>query len=90
MAAGNSPAMMAKNVGQGSQYLWAYRDADGDFFDGGKTYRLHVPANIPAKNFWSLVVYDNLSRSLLKTSQRLPSVSSYTNPVVNMARSTSR
>ena len=29
MAAGNSPAMMAKNVGQGSQYLWTYRDADG-------------------------------------------------------------
>jgi hypothetical protein len=83
MAAGNSPAMMAKNVGQGSQYLWAYRDADGDYFDGGKTYRLHVPANIPAKNFWSLVVYDNLSRSLLQTSQRLPSVSSYSNPIVN-------
>ena len=43
MAAGNSPAMMEKNVGQGSQYLWTYRDADGDFLDGGKTYRLHVP-----------------------------------------------
>jgi hypothetical protein len=83
MAAGNSPAMMAKNVGQGSQYLWAYRDADGDYFDGGKTYTLHIPANIPAENFWSVVVYDNLSRSLLKTSQRLPSISSYTNPVVN-------
>ena len=27
MAAGNSPAMMEKNVGQGSQYLWTYRDA---------------------------------------------------------------
>src|SRR5262245_20545054 len=29
MAAGNSPAMMAKNVGQGSQYLWTYRGAAG-------------------------------------------------------------
>jgi hypothetical protein len=28
-------------------------------------------------------VYDNLSRSLLQTSQRLPSVSSYSNPIVN-------
>ena len=38
MAAGNSPAMMEKNVGQGSQYLWTYQDADGDFLDGSKNY----------------------------------------------------
>ncbi|MBY2968115.1 DUF1254 domain-containing protein [Rhizobium leguminosarum] len=83
MAAGNSPAMMAKNVGQGSQYLWTYRDADGNFLDGGKTYTLHVPANIPAKNFWSVVVYDALSRSELQTNQPLPSVSSYKDPIIN-------
>lgn len=83
MAAGNSPAMMEKNVGEGSQYLWTYRDASGAFLDGGKTYRLHVPPNIPAKNFWSVVVYDALSRSELQSSQRLPSVSSYTKPKVN-------
>lgn len=39
MAPGNSPAMMAKNVGAGSQYLWAYRDADGDFLDGARSYQ---------------------------------------------------
>jgi len=83
MAAGNSPAMMDKNVGQGSQYLWTYRDAQGNWLDGSKTYTLHIPPNIPAKNFWSVVVYDTLSRSQLQTNQRLPSVSSYTNPVVN-------
>ncbi len=42
MAAGNSPAMMAKNVGQGSQYLWTYRDAEGAFLDGSRTYRLRM------------------------------------------------
>ena len=72
MAAGNSPAMMAKNVGQGSQYLWTYRDAEGAFLDGAKTYRLHVPADIPVEAFWSVVVYDVLSRSELQTSQPLP------------------
>jgi hypothetical protein len=75
--------MMDKNVGQGSQYLWTYRDADGDWLDGGKTYTMHIPPDIPAQNFWSVVVYDPLSRSQLQTSQRLPSVSSYTDPVVN-------
>lgn len=83
MAAGNTPAMMEKNVGQGSQYLWTYRDANGDFLDGGKTYRLHVLPNIPAKNFWSVVAYDTLSRSELQNGQPLPSVSSYTKPTIN-------
>ena len=78
MAAGNSPAMMAKNVGQGSQYLWTYRDSEGNFLDGAKTYKLHVLPDIPAKNFWSVVVYDALSRSELQNDQPLPSVSSYT------------
>lgn len=83
MAAGNSPAMMAKNVGQGSQYLWTYRDADGAYLDGAKTYRLHVPPDIPAENFWSVVVYDSLSRSELQGAQPLPSISSYADPIVN-------
>ncbi len=83
MAAGNSPAMMEKNIGQGSQYLWAYRDSGGDYLDGGKTYKLHVLPNIPAANFWSVVVYDALSRSELQNGQPLPSVSSYTKPKAN-------
>jgi hypothetical protein len=83
MAIGNSPAMMEKHVGQGSQYLWTYRDAKGEYLDGAKTYKLHVPPNIPAGNFWSVVVYDSLSRSELQNGQRLPSVSSYAKPKVN-------
>ncbi len=83
MAAGNSPAMMERNVGQGSQYLWTYRDAAGDYLDGARNYRLHVLPNVPAKNFWSVVVYDALSRSELQNGQPLPSVSSYSAPHVN-------
>ena len=75
--------MMAKNIGQGSQYLWTYRDAEGNYLDGAKSYALHIPPNIPAKAFWSVLVYDALSRSQLQTSQHLPSVSSYSSPVVN-------
>jgi hypothetical protein len=83
MAAGNSPAMMAKNVGQGSQYLWTYRDSAGDFLQGDKDYRLHVPAKVPVNNFWSVVVYDAISRSELQNGNLLPSISSYSNPIVN-------
>ncbi|WP_395396206.1 DUF1254 domain-containing protein (plasmid) [Novosphingobium sp. BL-8A] len=83
MGLGNDPAMMDKHVGQGSQYLWAYRDADGDFLDGAKNYRLRVPADVPIANFWSVLVYDSLSRSQLQTSQAFPSISKYSAPQVN-------
>jgi hypothetical protein len=83
MAIGNSPAMMEKHVGQGSQYLWTYHDSDAQFLQGDNEYRLHLPPGIPALNFWSVLVYDAISRSQAQTSQPLPSVSSYTNPTVN-------
>jgi len=79
MAAGNSPPMMAKNVGQGSQYLWTYRDAAGAFLDGSKSYRLHVLPEIPAGNFWSVLVYDTMSRSEPQNGQPFPSVASNSN-----------
>jgi hypothetical protein len=83
MALGNSPAMMTKNVGIGSYYLWAYRDAEGDFLDGANNYKLHIPAGVPAKDFWSVLVYDSLSRSELKNGEKFPSVSKYTDPKIN-------
>ena len=83
IAIGMSPAMVEKHVGAGSQYLWTPRDASGAFLDGGKRYRLHIPANIPAKNFWSVVAYDADSRSILRSGQPFPSVSTYTGPVAN-------
>jgi hypothetical protein len=80
IAIGMSPAMVEKHVGTGSQYLWTPRDGSGAFLDGSKRYRLHIPANIPVKNFWSVVAYDADSRSILRSSQPFPSVSSYTGP----------
>jgi hypothetical protein len=68
----NTPAMMAKMVGFGSQYAGATIDSDGNPLDGAKAYRLNIPADPPAKDFWSVVVYDTQTRSLLQTSQPLP------------------
>lgn len=76
LATGVTPAMAVKMVGEGSQYPWSCQDANGNPFDGGKIYKLHLPPNIPVKDFWSVIVYDIQTRSMLQTDQRFPSVSS--------------
>ena len=73
---GVTPAMTVQMVGLGSQYALAFRDATGRDLDGGETYRLHLPPNIPAKDFWSILVYDPQTRSMLQTDQQFPSVGS--------------
>jgi hypothetical protein len=69
----NTPAMAVKIVGKGSQYAINFLDKDGNPYDGAKIYQLHVPANVPAKDFWSVVIYDPQTRSELQTSQPFPS-----------------
>lgn len=75
----DTPAMAVAMPGIGSQYAAANVDAVGKPFDGGNRYVLHVPANVPVKDFWSVVVYDTQTRSMLQTDQQFPSLSSEKN-----------
>ncbi|MFC7053337.1 DUF1254 domain-containing protein [Hansschlegelia quercus] len=68
--------MVSKTPGVGQAYLGAYRDKNGAWFDGGKAYKLHVPADAPAKLFWSLTVYDALTRVLIDNGQDIADRSS--------------
>ena len=86
-ATGITPAMAIKRVGVGSQYAAATTDAEGKPLDGSKTYKLHLPPNIPAKDFWSFVVYDNQTRSMLQTDQQFPSIGSDKTDIVTNADS---
>jgi hypothetical protein len=69
----NTPAMQARIPGKGSQYAINFLDPAGNPYDGAKNYQLRVPANVPAKDFWSVVLYDPQTRSELQTSQPFPS-----------------
>ena len=66
-AVGVSVGMMGRAVGVGQVYLEAAKDSQGRWLDGGKTYRLRVPKDVPVAQFWSVTVYDNESRCFVKT-----------------------
>ena len=70
--------MRLTNVG--SQYIYATVDANKNYLDGAKTYKVTLPPNIPHNRFWSLTVYDNQTRSMLQTPQRYPRAGSQPYP----------
>jgi hypothetical protein len=75
-ATGITPAMTESRPGTGSAYAITVRDASGNYLDGGRTYKVTLPGPIPAKDFWSFTVYDNETRSLLATGQKLAGLDS--------------
>lgn len=54
------------------QYLFASMDINGNYFDGAKTHKVTLPNGIPAAAFWSFTLYDNQTRSMLKTPHTYP------------------
>ena len=76
----DSPGMIMRLPNVGSQYLMGFTDAEKVPFDGGKTYRVTLPKDIPAAAFWSFTLYDNQTRSMLQTPQRYPRAGSQTYP----------
>ena len=73
--------MIMRLTGIGSQYIGAFVDSKGEYFDGAKTYKVHAPPkDIPAEKFWSFTVYDNQTRSMLDTPQRYPRAGSQSYP----------
>jgi hypothetical protein len=76
----DSPGMIMRIPGVGSQYLMGFLDPDGNPFDGAKTYKVVLPAKIPAAAFWSFTLYDNQTRSMLQTPQKYPRAGSQSYP----------
>jgi hypothetical protein len=46
------------------------KDKNSENFDGGKTYRLNVPANAPVEQYWSVTAYDRETHALIKNVNR--------------------
>jgi hypothetical protein len=83
-----SPGMAVSMEKVGAKYPATFVDADGDFLNGGRAYKLHLPANIPAAIFWSATVYDPITGSGLDNGQPFPSLNTMDRPVQNADGST--
>ena len=72
-----SPGIGVMKAGPGSNYIQAFKDKDGNRLDGGQSYRLRVPPNVPAAAFWSLTLYDTGIRSMIPNPRNDSALSSY-------------
>ena len=60
-----------------TQYLAAMADREGKPLEGGKLYRINVPADMPVKQFWALTVYDRATFAFIYSDSGKTTLSSY-------------
>jgi hypothetical protein len=83
-----SPGMVSQIPGKGAMYMIAFTDSKGDALSGGSDYRLVLPPDIPAGNFWSVTLYEAENGSGLANGQPFPSLGSRDKPAANPDGST--
>jgi len=64
-----------KVLGAGQFYLVNISDRAGKPLEGGRTYRLRVPADAPIEQYWSVTAYDRETHALIRGVAR-PSLAS--------------
>ena len=72
----NDEAMHGQETGWGQIYMAAYKDADGDWLDGGQSYTIHIPPKPPAKAFWAFTLYDVSTRAIIQNKIKKAGVNS--------------
>ncbi|HCE3719986.1 TPA: DUF1254 domain-containing protein [Vibrio parahaemolyticus] len=75
----SAPAMVMRTMNAGSKYPFTVRDSKGDILNGSHQYKLHLPANPPAKLFWAVTLYNVVDGTMPETSQLLPSKNGFDN-----------
>jgi hypothetical protein len=83
-----SPGMISQIPGKGAKYMFSFTDSEGAPLSGGSSYRLNLPAKIPAANFWSVTLYEAENASGLANGQPFPSLGSRDKPGQNADGST--
>lgn len=66
-----------RRLGKATAYVLALRDADGALLSGDGTYRLSVPPNVPARDFWSVIAYSKETKAFIYNDIDRVGLSSY-------------
>ena len=80
--------MISQVPGKGAKYMVAMVDNTGTPLTGAENYRLTLPPDVPAANFWSLTLYEAENASGLANGQPFPSLGSRDKPIQNADGST--
>jgi hypothetical protein len=83
IAYSSAPAMVMRTLDAGSKYPFAFRDADGDFLDGSKAYKLHLPPHPPAALFWAVTAYNITDGTMTSAKQLMPSINGFNKVKIN-------
>jgi hypothetical protein len=80
--------MVSQIPGKGAKYMIAFSDNSGTPLSGGSSYRITLPPNVPAANFWSVALYEAQNASGLANGRPFPSLGSRDKPAQNADGST--
>jgi hypothetical protein len=61
-AVSSTQGMVNPTVGKGQVYMTTKRDSTGTLLRADKTYKLHVPKDVPVGQFWALTLYSENTR----------------------------
>ena len=77
-----------KKIGEkpATQYLFALADKNGNELQAEKTYSFTMPAEVPAEQFWSLIIYDLETMAFIYNTKERAGLSSFDLP--NMKKNT--
>ncbi len=62
---------LPRYLGGGTFYLTGLFDSNGEMYDGKSTYKLNVPKDTPAKDFWSVIVYSMETKNFVSGTERV-------------------
>jgi len=66
-----------RHLGKATAYVMVLRDEDGDLLSGKGNYRLTVPADVPVRDFWSLIAYSKETKAFIYNDADKVGLSSY-------------
>lgn len=73
-----------RRLGKASAYILGLRDSDGELLLGTANYRLRVPANVPARDFWSVIAYSKATKAFIYNDIDRVGLSSYDKEVLQV------